>query len=54
MKSRNRLKQSLSQFSYKHKKLDSHMNKMRRSTEELTNMLEHMGCLLYTSDAADE
>ena len=43
MKSRNRLKQSLSQFSYKHKKLDSHMNKMRRSTEELTNMLEHIG-----------
>lgn len=43
MKSRNRLKQSLSQFSYKHKKLDSRMNKMRRSTEELTNMLEHMG-----------
>nr|WP_294526963.1 hypothetical protein [uncultured Blautia sp.] len=43
MRSRNRLKQSFSQFSYEHKRLDSHVNRVKKSAEELMKMLDNMG-----------
>ena len=42
MKYRNRLKQRFSQFNYEHKKLDSHLNKIKKSAEELTKSLNNM------------
>lgn len=42
MKRNSRIRSLMSQFSYDHKKLDARIMRIRRSTEEVSRMLNNM------------
>ncbi|MDO4275130.1 MAG: hypothetical protein Q4D16_15790 [Eubacteriales bacterium] len=42
MKTSNRLKTMMTQFSYEHKKLDSHLVRVKKSADELSKLLDNM------------